>query len=83
MPNQLELINQSITDDKKARIYFKDLVRPPLFGKFVKLADAPEIEKKGFVRFVVDYKLSDFEQTGHVMFTRLFTVESFNEIKLF
>lgn len=77
------LIDQSITDQKKARVYFTLLTRAPLFGKFVCLGDAKELEQKGMVRFVTEYKVEDFDQSPNVWYTRIFAIDSFADIKLF
>lgn len=76
-------IDQSIDDHKKARVYFTSSTRAPLFGKFVRLGDAKELESKGMVRFVIDYKIDDFDETKHVMNTRIFVIEAFSDIKVF
>lgn len=76
-------IEQSIDNHQKARVYFTSSTRSPLFGKFVRLADAKDLASKGMVRFVMDYKVDEFEETKHVMFTRIFVIEAFSDIKVF
>lgn len=65
----------------KHKIYFKDNTRTPIYGKFVQLSDHKYLSAKGMTRFSTEAKLEDFERTGHVEYTRIFSVSEFSQIK--
>lgn len=79
----VEMIDISIKDGIKCRIYFKDNLRTPIFGKFVAHKDHNEMLGKGMIRFVNENKLDLYENDKHVMFTKLFVIKDFKDIKLF
>ena len=79
------LINQSISENKMARVYFKHN-KPPLFGRFVRLEGDKEFESKGFARFLSRAKDFDFDTLSireKLDRTRLHLVSEIKHINLF
>lgn len=62
----LNKIEYSIKEGKKCRIYFKDVTRSPIIGKFVKLGDHRFVESKGGFRFVSDSKELIFDSCNEI-----------------
>lgn len=84
--NKQEIINtieESIVGNHTARVYFRTLNRTPMYGKFVKLSDHKEKISKDFVRFVNGGNFEAFDESKHVMHTKLFDITTFHDIKLF
>ena len=64
----------------RVKIYFNDMVRPPVYGRIVKLSDYEELLIKGMVRFQSESKC-DFIPT--VLNSKIFTIQSFKDVRCY
>lgn len=78
----IKAIDANICDSNKVRVYFKQFTRVPLWGKFVAIKDHNELSSKGMVRFCINERYTKFLEEKHVMFTRIFNVDSFSLIEI-
>lgn len=68
------------------RIYFGDINRSPVYGKFVELPDAEELRQKGFFRFVYGENIENFDTLSDIVkpaLTKLYSLNSIEFIKLY
>lgn len=79
----LKSIQTSVDGKSTVKICFKDETRPVVIGKFVALKDNEQLKAKSMCRFVSKSKLDLFQESiredcpyGHVMYTRILTLES-------
>lgn len=71
-------INSALSKQCKVRIYFKN--RAPIFGTFASLSDFKEMLSKGYVRFVSEANLENFQKLKLSNYTRLFVITDFTYI---
>ena len=64
----------------RVKIYFNDMVRPPVYGHFVKLLDYESLLSKGMIRFQSESKC-DFIPTA--LNSKIFTIGSFKEVRCY
>lgn len=87
MTHTQEQTLDKIDFDKKSYVYFKNMTRPPIYGKFVRLGDAEEMLAKGYVRFVSESMIDRFNEVTpearKIMLTRLQTLDEIREIKTY
>lgn len=88
MTNQDKITHiwHSVTSNVSARVFFKDIHRSPVFGRFVELEDYQVMKEKGFIRFVLESCIDDFEMNTHFLkagFTKLYSLDSIEYIKLY
>ena len=68
---------------KKSRVYFQNYERTPLFGTFVETEDQQEMEDKGFVRFVSDRNIDQWNESKNVHWSKLIQINEIKYIDLF
>lgn len=68
---------------RKSRIYFQNYERAPMFGTFVETEDQQEMEDKGYVRFVSDRNIDQWEETKNVHWTKVLAIYEIKYIELF
>lgn len=76
-------ITKSIDNSKMSRVYFKSPTRNPVFGKFVKAGDHETLFNKDFVRFVYESWMEAFEETGNIVLTKIFAIDTIQDIKTY
>lgn len=84
--DKIRNIQVSVATESSARVYFKSIERTPVYGRFVLLSDASEMEKKGFVRFVYNENWDNFTFANKIIkpaFTKLYSLNSIEWIKLY
>lgn len=77
--NVKQLISENF--DRRVVGFFRNDFRAPIYGKFVKCDDHEELWNKGFVRFVHEKMIDDWNVTNNIEFTRLFVISNFWYIK--
>lgn len=65
----LTLITSAQAAGLKSRVHVK--LRTPMFGKFMKLKDSDELDKKGYVRFLSVSKFDKYEEAPSESLTML------------
>lgn len=65
----------------KCKVYFKEVDRQVLIGKFVILSDHNDLKRKNLVRFVNESKIEAFEIGNCSGLTRLLSLSAIDQIR--